>query len=198
MPSRLFCAAGAAALLLFASAPVRADAPFPDMLTSLDRDRLSMYEPVRRDTLAYVRKHGEPAQVAELERVLEGSARDIAPAELAGVWRCRVIKLARVPELPIVIYQDFECRITDDSEGLRLEKLTGSQRTGGTFYDIGETRLGYAGALALGDEAHIPRYGEKRARNQVGYLVPISPQRMRLEFPRPPHEADLEILELHR
>lgn len=181
-----------------ASGGAHADAPFPDMLSSLDRDRLSLYEPVRRATLAHVREHAEPALLQQLEAVLDGSARDIPPAELAGDWRCRLIKLSRKGELPLVIHPDFDCRVIDDEAGLRLEKTSGSQRTAGTFHDIGETRLGYAGALALGDEAAIPRYGERQERNQVGYLMPLSAQRMRLEFPRPQHEADLEILELRR
>jgi len=190
-------AATLAALAVVAASPAQADGPFPDMLTSADRDRLSMFDPIRRDILAYVGQHASRLDREELNHVLSGSATDLAPADMAGDWRCRSIQMWRDPGLPIVIYGDFRCRVTDDGAGLRLEKLTGSQRTGGTFYDVGETRLGYAGAQALGNEKTIPRYGAKRERNQAGYLMPISRDRMRLEFPRPTN-AEFEILELRR
>lgn len=182
----------------FLSVGAWASGPFPDMLSTADRDRLSRYEPVRRTTLAYVRAHANPIDLATLEAALAGSASDIPPAELAGEWRCRTIKLARNEELPLVIYASFRCLMHDDSAGLRLEKLTGSQRTKGTFYDIGETKLGYVGTLALGDEPNAPKYGEDPERNQVGYLIPVSATHMRLEFPSPVYEADFEVLELRR
>ena len=79
-----------------------------------------------------------------------------------------------------------------------LEKLTGSQRTGGTFYDLAdETRLGYAGAGWVAGEAPM-RYGTDPERNQVGYLVVLGPERMRLELPLPQFESKFDILELRR
>lgn len=194
---RTWSAAAFLGASLLMAAGARADGPFPDMLTSADRDRLSIYDPVRRDILAYVNRHGSKWDVDELKAILAGSAIDLAPADMAGNWRCRSIQMFRDAQLPLIIYGDFRCRITDDGAGLRLEKLTGSQRTGGTFYDLGETRLGYAGAQALGNEKAIPRYGDKRDRNQAGYLIPVSAERMRLEFPKPGH-AEFEILELRR
>lgn len=182
---------------LGAAGPALADGPFPDMLTSADRDRLSVYDPIRRDILKYVHQHAGRLDREELNMILAGSAIDLAPADMAGDWRCRSIQMWRDPGLPIIIYGDFRCRVTDDGAGLRLEKLTGSQRTAGTFYDLGETRLGYAGAQALGNETSVPRYGAIRDRNQVGYLMPVSHDRMRLEFPRPVN-AEFEILELRR
>ncbi len=184
--------------LLLASTGAVADGPFPDMLSTTDRDRLSRYEPVRRATLKYVREHASQADLLVLESVLAGSASDIAPADLAGDWNCRTLKLARKRELPLAIYASFRCRIIDDSAGLHLEKLSGSQRTAGTFYDIGETKLGYVGAQALGNETSPPRYGHSPERNQVGYLIPVSVTHMRLEFPQPPYESDFDILELRR
>lgn len=59
-------------------------------------------------------------------------------------------------------------------------------------------RLGYAGALALGDETRRPRYGEMADRNQVGYLVPLSPTHLRLELPGRAGSGRFEVLELRR
>jgi hypothetical protein len=67
-------------------------------------------------------------------------------ADMADEWQCRTLKLSGL--LPSAINDWFRCRITDDSAGLRLEKVTGLQRTAGPFYDLGETRLGYVGATA--------------------------------------------------
>jgi hypothetical protein len=114
---------------------------------------------------------------------------------MAGEWRCRVLKLGG--QTALAVYADFKCRITDDAEGLRLEKLTGSQRTAGTFYDIGGKRLGYAGAEAWAQERPL-RYGMDLQRDQVGYLVPVSAERMRLEMPLPLRESQFDILELRR
>ena len=192
--------AGAAftAFALAWTAGAAASGPFPDLLGAADRDRLVVDDEVRRDTIAYVRAHAAPGQVALLDAVLRGAAQDVPAAQMAGDWRCRTIKLARNPALPMVAYADFRCRITDDAAGLQLRKLTGSQRTAGTFFDIGQARRAYAGALSLGGEAGPLRYGQKPERNQVGYLIPLSPTHMRLELPLPQYESDFDILELRR
>lgn len=185
----------ALAVLLALALPAAATGTFPNGLSEDDQTRLERFEEVRDSALAAAREKGEPVDVAELEKIVEGEAVELAPAGMAGQWRCRTIKLDGL--LPLVVYRDFECRITDDAAGLRLEKLTGSQRTSGTFYDIGEARLGYAGAVAMGDEGPR-RYGEDPGHDQVGYLVPVSPDRMRLELPLPHRESRFDILELRR
>jgi hypothetical protein len=168
---------------------------FPTGLSATDKDRLAKFDETRASAIEEARKDGDTADVAVLEKVLEGEATQIAPAELAGEWRCRTLKLG--VNLALIVYSDFKCRITDDVAGLRLQKLTGSQRTTGTFFDLGEARLGYAGAGHYADEQ--PRnYGDDPERNQVGYLIPISAERMRLEFPLPQYESRFDILELRR
>jgi len=129
---------------------------------------------------------------------MAGDAQKIEPAKMAGAWRCRVIKLSQKPELPIVAYNDFKCRITDDGAGLSLQKLTGSQRTNGTFYDTNDKKLAYVGALSLGDTKRVTRYGENQESNDVGYLIPLSAKRMRLELPSPMVESNFDVLELRR
>jgi hypothetical protein len=133
-----------------------------------------------------------------VDGVMAGEAAKLAPAKMAGDWRCRVIKLSQKPDLPIIAYSDFKCRITDDGAGLSLQKLTGSQRTNGTFYDINENKLAYVGALSLGDVKRVTRYGEDQESNEVGYLIPLSANRMRLELPSPMVESNFDVLELRR
>ncbi|QTI78792.1 DUF4893 domain-containing protein [Roseomonas marmotae] len=192
MTHRPFWLALAAMLV---AAPALADGRFPNDLTEFDQQRLERFDSARREAIAAARAGGTPADVAELAEVLKGQAVEMAPARMAGEWRCRALKLGGRP--PLVIYRDFKCRITDDEEGLRLEKLTGSQRTSGIFYDIGGARLGYAGAEAWGEEKPL-RYNMDLSRDQVGYLIPLAEDRMRLELPLPLYESRFDILELRR
>lgn len=187
-----------AAMLAVATAalPARADGTFPTSLATEDQQRLEAFETARAEAIAEARAGGSPEDVSVLDEVLSGRPTTMTPAEMAGIWRCRTIKLGGL--LPLTIYRDFKCRITDDGAGLRLEKLSGSQRTGGTFYDLAdETRLGYAGAGWVAGEASM-RYGTDPERNQVGYLVVLGPERMRLELPLPQFESKFDILDLRR
>lgn len=195
---RLALAGLAACASVFAAAPVMADGTFPSILTQADRQRLDGYQEVRRTTLEYVRAHGSQADVKMVDGMMAGEAAKLAPAKMAGDWRCRVIKLSQKPDLPIIAYSDFKCRITDDGGGLGLQKLTGSQRTNGTFYDVNENKLAYVGALSLGDAKRVTRYGDAQESNEVGYLIPLSAKRMRLELPSPMAESHFDVLELRR
>lgn len=172
--------------------------PFPDMLSTTDRDRLSRYEPVRRATLQHVRQHVDEVNAFTLNLILEGSASDIPLGQLIGEWSCNTIRLRRTQDRPMTVSPRFSCLITQDRRGLRLQQLTGARRTSGVFHDIGETRMGYVGAFALDDETKAPRYGERADRNHVGYLIPLSLTRMRLEFPSPSYDSEFDILELRR
>lgn len=186
-------------LAVLLTSPAMADGFFPGGLAASDQRRLQGFEESRRAAIAAARQGGSAAERAELEKVLAGEAVALTPAQLAGDWRCRKLLLGG-GGLPLVIYGDFRCRITDDSAGLQLRKLTGSQRSAGSFYDTGGPRLGFAGAEAWGSPGSeaVPRYGQDPQRDQVGYLVPVAPDRLRLELPRPRHAAGFEILELRR
>jgi hypothetical protein len=180
---------------LLLAGPALAEGTFPGDLSTFDQRRLERFGTARQEAVAAARAGGKPAEVAVLNEVLKGEAVSLPPQRMAGEWRCRTLKLGGTP--PLTIYADFKCRITDDAEGLRLDKLTGSQRTGGIFYDLGEKRLGYAGAEAWAAERPL-RYGLDMQRDQVGYLVPLSADRMRLELPLPLRESRFDILELRR
>lgn len=119
-----------------------------------------------------------------------------------GTYRCRTIKLGRRAEgqgLAYVAYPFFACSVELTPGGdLILTKTTGSQRTQGLLYPDTDRRLVYVGAQAWGDEAHFPRYGQNRERDQVGVLERIGDQRWRLVLPWPKQEAKLELLEIVR
>ncbi len=170
----------AVAVLILAAGDARAGGPFPDNLNADDRRGLGNFEALRGRAIETARAKGEAADLRHLERALEGSAINLPASTLVGNWRCRSIQFT--PYLPVIAYGEFRCRITDGPAGLRLEKLTGSQRTSGTFYDLGEARLGYAGAEAWDDGEKPYRYDQDPERNQVGYLAPVSASHLRLEL----------------
>lgn len=129
-----------------------------------------------------------------------GLAGRLQPAP--GTYRCRTIKLGRRTEgqgLAYVAYPYFRCTVELTPGGdLFLTKATGSQRTQGLLYPDTDRRLVYVGAQAWGDEAHFPRYGQTRERDQVGVFERIGDQRWRLVLPWPKQESKLELLEVVR
>lgn len=175
--------------------PARADGAIVRLLTAQDRDRLARVDATRSAALADARARGAPADVAVLEGVMSGRLLSVRSADLTGDWRCRTLKLGKSAGL--VAYGWFRCRIVDDGAGWRLDKLTGSQRISGRFYDDGETRMIFAGALSFGDEPRAA-YGRPGARNQVGVAVRPGPDRLRLEFPEPEFESAFDVMDLER
>lgn len=175
--------------------PARADGAIVRLLTAQDRDRLARLDATRSAALADARARGGPADVAVLEGVMSGRLLSVRSADLTGDWRCRTLKLGKSAGL--VAYGWFRCRIVDDGAGWRLDKLTGSQRISGRFYDDGETRMIFAGALSFGDEPRAA-YGRPGARNQVGVAVRPGPDRLRLEFPEPEFESAFDVMDLER
>jgi hypothetical protein len=78
-----------------------------------------------------------------------------------------------------------------------LEKLTGSQRTKGTFYTLSDTRLAYLGAGHYADEKPR-RYGDDATRDQVALAERRAEDRIILMFPAPQFESKLDVLILER
>ena len=177
------------------ASPAFADGAIFRLLTPADKARLERFETVRSAAIAEARTRGAPADVAALDRALSGKPMSVRQFDPTGDWRCRTIKLGKSAGL--VVYGWFRCRIVDDGAGWRLDKLNGSQRVSGRFYDDGETRMILADALSLGDE---PRqaYGRPGARNQAAYAVRPGPDRLRLEFPEPEFDSLFDIMELER
>ncbi|EFH11284.1 DUF4893 domain-containing protein [Pseudoroseomonas cervicalis] len=182
--ARFLLRAATAALLAAPLAPpvlagvATSSGGFPTTLTAEGRQRLEGFDALREQAMARAAE-APPADRRVLERALSGTPQRLAPAHMAGEWRCRSIQFG---PRGVTVYGEFRCRITDDAAGLRLEKLTGSQRQSGTFHDIGEARLGYLGAAAWGDGEGPRRYGEDPERDQAGYLVPLSASHLRLEY----------------
>ncbi|MFN4141055.1 DUF4893 domain-containing protein [Aestuariivirga sp.] len=173
-----------------------ADGELERRITPHDRQRLDGFEATLKDALAEARAGGRPEDLAVLDAALAGSPLPLASGfDPVGNWRCRTLKLGG--GLPLVVYGWFRCRISDDGAGWLLEKLTGSQRTRGSFFTLSDTRLAYLGAGYVAGEAPR-RYGDDTQENQVAIAERRAENRIILLFPAPHYESKLDVLVLER
>lgn len=183
-----------AAILAFPVGPVLADGVVEKLMTPSDRTRLEHYDETRKLALEEARS-GQPAELAQLDALLAKPLLSLPDFDLGGQWRCRTIKAGGIATL--VVYDWFNCLITDDGSGWELVKTSGSQRTTGRFYDDGENRMIYLGSFYIAGEAAMP-YGSGTETDQVGYAFRTGPAEWRIEFPAPRLESKLDILEFKR
>jgi Domain of unknown function (DUF4893) len=183
------------AILALLAGPALATGGILSIITAEDRARLDGFEATKASALKDS-KAGSAADRKTLAEALAGDPLPLRAAKLAGHWRCRVIK-AGGAFLPLVVYPNFKCRITDSPEGLMLEKLTGSQLTKGLFYDDGENRLIYLGAGRVQGEKPR-RYNDDPQYNEPAYAFLRTANRLTVEFPKPNFESNFDVLLLER
>lgn len=171
-----------------------ADGEVQKLMTSADKQRLANYDDTRKEAVTEAEK-GNAADVATLKDILAKPDQSFQGFDMVGAWQCRTIKAGGLGEL--VVYDWFKCRVTDDGSGWTLEKLTGSQRTRGRFFDDGDKRLIYLGSFFVAGEAVKP-YASGPETDQVGYAFRTGPQEWRVELPSPHYESKLDILEFRR
>lgn len=165
------------------------------IITDPDRQRLNNYDVVRAEALSEARSAGSPADIATLEKIIAGKPKSFANFDMTGEWKCRTVKAGGMAGL--VVYGWFACRVTDDGSGWFLEKLTGSQRTDGSFFTDSDKRLIFLGSFYVAGE-NPPRYGSGPQSDRAGYAYLIGNKHWRIEFPAPTFESKLDILELRR
>ena len=169
--------------------------PIPALqLTPFDAERLAALEQSRSAALAQIASEGD----AEARRTVaaffdEGLAPvdDLPP----GDYRCRTVKLGG-PFGPFTAYSFFACRVAETPEGLKLDKLTGSQRFSGYLAAV-DGGLVFRGASQYSDE--LPRrYGDDPERDEVACLGRLEGDggSWLLEFPRPRVESLHNVIEL--
>lgn len=185
----------AATFLVAAIAPALADGELPNLITDHDQKRLDEYQATLDEAARDARQGGSKDDVETFDEVIAREPRSFQGFDMTGDWQCRTIKAGG--PAPLVIYDWFDCRVTDDGSGWMLEKLSGSQRTKGRFYTESDTRLVYLGAYYVaGDTA--PDYGAGPETDMVGYALRSGDERWRIMFPAPARESKLDILELKR
>jgi hypothetical protein len=184
-------------LLVFTAliSQARATGQILSLITKADSARLEQFEATRNAALSEARKGGSVADVATLESVIAKRDLPMRNFDIGGNWKCRTIKAGKT--LPLIIYGWFNCKVTDDGAGWKLEKLTGSQRTTGRFFDDGDARMTYLGSGYTRGNQPLP-YGSGLKSDQIGYAFKTNQTNWRIEFPAPFNESALDILELQR
>lgn len=180
---------------LSVTSPASATGEILNKITPADQARLTNYAKSREGAIAEAKAGGEAKDVAEIERLLSSPEMEFQGFDLTGDWRCRVIKMGKT--VPLVIYSWFRCRVTDDGSGWQLQKLSGSQKTKGRFFDDGPKRLTYLG-VGYVNNSQPAAYGAGPATDQVGYALRSGQSQWRIEFPDPTYESRFDILEFQR
>lgn len=175
--------------------PAGATGAIESIITPHDQARLDKFEATRADAIAQARAGGAAADLEQLEPLIAAKPLDFAGLDLGGEWQCRTIKLGKT--LPLVVYGWFRCRITDSGAGWELEKISGSQRTKGRFFDDGANRLIYLGS-SYTDYTKRADYGAGPQSDDAGYVYRSGENTWRIEFPEPYYESVLDILEFRR
>ena len=183
----------AALVAVFAGA-AHADGVVQKLITPADKAKLEKYDATRKEALQEA-KAGLAREVAVLDAIVAQKPLSFSDFDMTGNWQCRTIKAGGIG--PLVVYDWFKCKVTDDGSGWMLEKISGSQRTKGRFYTESDTRLIYLGSGYVSGEK--PKaYGRGPKTDQVGYAFRTGPAEWRLELPAPYYESKLDILEFRR
>ncbi|MHB2264652.1 DUF4893 domain-containing protein [Aliihoeflea sp. PC F10.4] len=165
------------------------------IITEADTDRLERFDEARDKAVDEASQSTDEKAKATFLAAIDAEALPFADFDLTGNWKCRTIKAGGLAEL--VVYGWFNCRVTDDGSGWRLEKLTGSQRTVGRFFTESDTRQTYLGSFFVaGDSA--PPYASGPESDQVGYATRTGSDTWQIAFPFPHYESTFDILQLRR
>jgi Domain of unknown function (DUF4893) len=185
-----------AVLLVSAAAvPALADGEFDKLITPADRVRMENYEQTREQALTEARSGGTADDIAVLQQVVLKEPQSFPGFDMTGNWKCRTIKAGG--PVPLVVYGWFKCKVTDDGSGWMLEKVSGSQRTKGRFFDADDKRLTYLGSFYVSGES--PKaYGSGPETDQFAYAFRTGHDTFRIEFPAPHYESKLDIIEFRR
>lgn len=187
-----------------ADAPAAPQADWREVAAPYDIERIEANEADFGRMLELARRAGSEADQAELARILADLPQPFAGADITGRWQCRTVRFTEDPAR-LRIYDWFDCQITALSNGLLLEKLTGSELSGGYLYPDGETRLIYLGYRhgraepardydgPEGPEGKVPEN-----RDDPGILTLRGDDRLLLVKPAPVVDSDYDILEFRR
>lgn len=196
------CAARPVAAPVVESIPVvtvDSEPEWKGLITPADLARIDGLAEHWNAALADLRGSRAERSLAAEMPLLDPAAALPLPAPPPGHYRCRIVRLgdpAASRSEPLRAYKSFSCFIGNDGKRLNFTKETGSNRPAGWFWEDGDTRLVFLGALVEGEESTIPAYGEDEARDLAGVIERVAPFRWRLVLPSPVRESRLDIIEL--
>lgn len=169
------------------------------LITPSDRDRYQRRDAAWSLALQQARRQPGSGDLAGLGDLIDPKAARPSVAPPVGAYRCRTVKLGSQggdDGLGYVVYGWFGCRIEKTPGGLKLSKLTGSQRPSGLFFPENDREMVFLGSMALASEPAADSYGLRPERDMVGVLERIGEQRWRLVVPWPANESNLDLIEL--
>lgn len=191
----------ALALAVTLAGPAPAQEIRPD-----DQARLDQVDAALGRALRQVLATGSDEEVVAATNALRGPALPADPALAAGMtgdWQCSMVKIGG--NMALVAYPPFRCRIEARNGALHFDKLTGSQRTSGTFH-AKDGRWIYLGSTFVQGEAprrydDFPAEIDTQAGEtlpDVGVLEVTGEGQARLILPLPYRESILNVLLLTR
>jgi hypothetical protein len=169
------------------------------IVTAGDRDRYSRREAAWSLALQQARRQPGSGDLTGLGDLLDPRAARTSVAPPPGDYRCRTVKLGSQggeEGLGFVVYGWFACRIEATPNGLKISKLTGSQRHGGLLFPENDRQMVMLGSLALAEEPPANSYGQRPDRDLIAVLERIGDRRWRLVIPWPQAESNLDLIEL--
>jgi hypothetical protein len=169
------------------------------VITAADRDRYQRRAAAWSLALEQAKRQTGSGDLMAVGDLIDPGAAlpGVTPPE--GAYRCRTIKLGSQGGeggLGYVVYGWFACRIDNTAFGLKLTKLSGSQRQAGLLFPENDREMVFLGSMALASEPAARAYGQRPERDMVSVLERIGDRRWRLVTPWPALESNLDILEL--
>ncbi len=169
------------------------------VITAADRDRYQRRAAAWSLALEQSRRQTGSGDLASLGDLIDPAATRAGVTPPEGAYRCRTVKLGSQGGdggLGYVVYGWFACRIENTALGLKLTKLSGSQRQAGLLFPENDREMVFLGSMALASEPTARAYGQRPERDMVSVLERIGESRWRLVTPWPANESNLDILEL--
>lgn len=169
------------------------------LITPADRDRYQRRDAAWSLALQQARRQRGSGDLDGLGDLIDPKAARPSVAPPVGAYRCRTVKLGTQggdEGLGYVVYGWFGCRIEKTPGGLKLTKLTGSQRPSGLLFPENDREMVFLGSMALASEPAANSYGLRPDRDMAGALERIGEHRWRLVVPWPANESNLDLIEL--
>ncbi|HWY60446.1 MAG TPA: DUF4893 domain-containing protein [Rhizomicrobium sp.] len=178
-------------------------ADWREQITNYDAGRLTGLEAARGDAVRQAQTRGGTGDYGAIKETFEADAHGVPEQALYGAWRCRQMKLGGMTGY--AVFSWISCSISKRNDGIWFQKQ-GTQRMAGYLYPEQGGLWVYIGAQsARGEPLH--RYSGRRPSlgaettpdDQVGALVGIGNNRLRMDLPTPStQESDFDAIELVR
>jgi len=188
--------------LLLLSVNAVAFADWRAVISPFDAGRLARLEAARTLALHEAETRGGHGDLHAVMAVARAVPHAVPADVLDGSWRCRQIKLGGMTGY--YVFDWFPCRIARAGGGFTFEK-DGTQRMRGALYPDGGRWIYLGAQSARGEPWHrysgnAPSMGpHENLDDQVGALVGIGDDRLRLDLPEPAtKESDFDMIELRR